>query len=152
MVDDLQRKCLDQPKPTPVTGPKATERKQNAKDGLYYVWIPDGSFQMGCSGEGECKPDEKPPHQVRIGKGFWMGETEVTQEAYAKVTGGKRPSNCNGSRSFPLNFSHCFPPSWALSVSHGASRTRSGGEEFGAPRGRSSRWNAQGLGSGTSPP
>jgi len=48
-----------------------------------YVWIPPGSFRMGCSpGDNECFPNEKPPHQVTITKGFWMGQTEVTVGAY----------------------------------------------------------------------
>jgi sulfatase modifying factor 1 len=40
---------------------------------------------MGCStGDRECDADEKPLHQVTISKGFWMGETEVTVEAYKR--------------------------------------------------------------------
>jgi formylglycine-generating enzyme required for sulfatase activity len=73
----------------------------NAKDGLTYVWIPAGSFMMGCSpGDNECGDDEKPPHEVNITKGFWIGQTEVTQEAYEKVT-GKKLSNYKGAR-FPV--------------------------------------------------
>ena len=41
-------------------------------------------------------------------------------------------ANCNGSQSFPLKFSHCFPPSLALSVSHGVSGRRKR-RRFGAP-------------------
>ncbi len=60
----------------------------NPKDGLTYVWIPPGTFRMGCSpGDSECRDDEKPRHQVTISKGFWMGQTEVTQEAYERVMG-----------------------------------------------------------------
>src|SRR5437667_5525369 len=48
----------------------------NAKDGQMYVWIPAGSFQMGCSeGDKECYEDEKPAHPVQITKGFWIGQT-----------------------------------------------------------------------------
>jgi serine/threonine-protein kinase len=37
--------------------------KVNPRDGLKYVWIPPGTFIMGCSpGDTECKDDEKPPH------------------------------------------------------------------------------------------
>jgi formylglycine-generating enzyme required for sulfatase activity len=57
----------------------------NPKDGLTYVWIPAGTFMMGCSlGDTECADDEKPAHQVTITKGFWMGETEVTVGAYKR--------------------------------------------------------------------
>jgi len=48
-----------------------------------YVPIPAGSFLMGCSpGDGECFPNEKPAHEVRISKAFQMGQTEVTAENF----------------------------------------------------------------------
>jgi hypothetical protein len=59
--------------------------RTNPGDGQPYVWIPPGEFQMGCSpGDNECSDNEKPPHTVRITRGFWLGETEVTQAAYEK--------------------------------------------------------------------
>jgi formylglycine-generating enzyme required for sulfatase activity len=61
--------------------------RENPRDGLKYVWIPPGSFMMGCSpGDTECKDDEKPSHQVTISKGFWIGQTEVTVGAYKRFT------------------------------------------------------------------
>ena len=40
---------------------------------------------MGCSaGDTECEDDEKPPHEVTISKGFWLGQTEVTVAAYQR--------------------------------------------------------------------
>jgi serine/threonine-protein kinase len=63
--------------------------KVNPKDGLKYVWIPAGSFRMGCSpGDTECFDTEKPPHQVTITKGFWLGQTEVTVKAYKRFARG----------------------------------------------------------------
>ena len=71
-------------------------KKINPKDGLTYIWIPPGSFMMGCSpGDTECYADEKPSHRVEITKGFWIGETPVTQEAYERVT-GSNPSHFKG--------------------------------------------------------
>ena len=62
--------------------------QENPKDGLKYVWIPPGTFMMGCSpGDKECRDDEKPAHQVTITKGFWIGQTEVTVGAYRRFTG-----------------------------------------------------------------
>ena len=59
--------------------------QENPKDGLRYVWIPPGSFMMGCSpGDDECFDEEKPSHQVTISKGFWIGQTEVTAGAYKR--------------------------------------------------------------------
>jgi formylglycine-generating enzyme required for sulfatase activity len=67
----------------------------NPKGGLKYVWIPPGSFVMGCSPEdNECYPDEKPSHLVTITKGFWVGQTEVTvgaYKAYSAATGQPMP-------------------------------------------------------------
>jgi formylglycine-generating enzyme required for sulfatase activity len=58
----------------------------NPKDGLTYVWIPPGTFTMGCSpGDTECKPDEAPSHLVELPEGFWLGQTEVTNAAYRRV-------------------------------------------------------------------
>jgi formylglycine-generating enzyme required for sulfatase activity len=57
---------------------------------------------MGCSpGDAECASDEKPARQVTIGKGFWMGQTPVTQEAYQRVT-GKSPGYFKGAK-FPAD-------------------------------------------------
>ncbi len=65
--------------------PPAGTVRENPKDGLKYVWIPPGSFQMGCSpGDKECGGDEKPPHRVTLTKGFWLGQTEVTVGAYKR--------------------------------------------------------------------
>jgi formylglycine-generating enzyme required for sulfatase activity len=78
---------------TDPTGRHAGDSKLNPKDGLTYVWIPSGSFMMGCSpADNECDADEKPAHRVTITKGFWLGETPVTQAAYQRVT-GRNPSN-----------------------------------------------------------
>ena len=71
------------------------QARENPKDGLKYVWIPPGTFMMGCSpGDNECDGDEKPAHQVTITKGFWIGQTPVTVGAYkrfARATGRQMP-------------------------------------------------------------
>jgi formylglycine-generating enzyme required for sulfatase activity len=62
--------------------------RTNPKDGLQYVWIPPGTFTMGCSpGDLECADNEKPAHRATITKGFWLGQTEVTQAAWQRVLG-----------------------------------------------------------------
>ena len=60
--------------------------------GMKLVWIPAGNFMMG-SDSGES--NEKPIHSVRISKGFYMGQTEVTQAQYTAVM-GTNPSNFKG--------------------------------------------------------
>lgn len=75
-------------------GKTAGETRINAKDGLTYVWIPAGTFRMGCSpGDHQCRdrePGYRPgpweePHTVTLTRGFWMGQTLVTHEAYKRV-------------------------------------------------------------------
>ena len=87
--------------PTKEAGrlPISTQPKVNPKDGLAYVPIPAGSFEMGCSpGDQECdKTDELLRHTVEITKGFLLGRTEVTQEAFEKVMPVKNPSYFKGS-------------------------------------------------------
>jgi len=66
--------------------PAAGQKWKNPIDGLTYVWIPPGKFRMGCSpGDDECNDDEKPPREVQIENGFWLGQTEVTQAAWKKI-------------------------------------------------------------------
>jgi formylglycine-generating enzyme required for sulfatase activity len=76
-------------------GPVVGTVRENPKDGLKYVWIPPGTFIMGCSpSDTECERDEKPPHLVTITKGYWLGQTEVTVGAYkrfAAATGTAMP-------------------------------------------------------------
>ena len=85
-----------------VDVPERSGRRLNARDGLYYVWVPPGTFRMGCSpGDLACSNDEKLARQVTIPKGFWMGQTEITQEAYQKVV-GKNPSDFKGDPKLPV--------------------------------------------------
>ena len=84
-VREVAPKPVVDKKPEPPAGPVKGDVKVNPKDGLRYVFIPHGTFRMGCSaGDGDCHDDEKPSHDVRISKGFWMGQTDVTVEAYKK--------------------------------------------------------------------
>src|SRR5271156_3250253 len=72
-----------------VTGAMACscsgQTRRNPKDGLIYVWVPAGSYAMGCSADDECFDWETSPKTVKIDTGFWMGQTEVTQRAYVLV-------------------------------------------------------------------
>jgi formylglycine-generating enzyme required for sulfatase activity len=67
--------------------PKRGDLKTSPKDGLKYVWIPAGKFTQGCSlGDNECYLDEFPTRDITLTRGFWLGQTEVTQAAYQKIT------------------------------------------------------------------
>ncbi|PWT98568.1 MAG: hypothetical protein C5B51_29175, partial [Terriglobia bacterium] len=85
-----------------VPQPAAPQPKTriNPADGQTYVWIAPGTFTMGCSaGDSECKDDEKPTHPVAITKGFWLGQTEVTNAAYHMVMHQQAPS---GDTTLPV--------------------------------------------------
>jgi sulfatase modifying factor 1 len=54
------------------------------------VWIPGGEFSMGCEDPTPCPcggpdpmPDARPIHRVAV-DGFWMDQTEVTNEQFRK--------------------------------------------------------------------
>ena len=73
---------------------------------------PPGTFRMGCasSADGPCENNEKPSHDVQIAKGFWMGQTDVTMEAY------KRYSRAAGKAmpDEPVFFGRKLNPQWSL--------------------------------------
>lgn len=50
-------------------------------------WCPPGTFMMGSPANEPGRDAYETPHRVRLTRGFWMGETEVTQEQWTAVTG-----------------------------------------------------------------
>ncbi len=85
----------NQENPSPAS-PILPERRPgdvtiNPKDGLEYVWIPPGTFTMGCSADDtECNEDERPAHEVTITKGLWLGQTSVTVGAWRRYRAATR--------------------------------------------------------------
>ncbi len=74
----------------------------NPNDGLTYVWVPAGKFTMGCSpGDTNCDYNET-PHEVTLDRGFWMGQTLVTQGAYKHIT-GENPSFYKHGEQYPVD-------------------------------------------------
>lgn len=58
------------------------------------VWVPGGEFSMGCSdptdlpnGGPDSMPDARPIHRVYV-DGFWMDQTEVTNDQFAAFVQG----------------------------------------------------------------
>jgi formylglycine-generating enzyme required for sulfatase activity len=95
---------------TAVTNPPektstAMTTRVNPKDGLTYVWIPSGTFRMGCSEtDTQCYNSERPAHQVTLSKGFWIGQTAVTVAAYKKFidsSGAQMPGYQRGDQ-YPI--------------------------------------------------
>ena len=73
-----------------VTEPSAGERKVWTLGGAEFAmrWIPAGRFLMGSGADDtEAFDSEKPQREVTITRGFWMGETPVTQGQYQAITG-----------------------------------------------------------------
>jgi len=68
-----------------LSGLTAGAVADNPKDRSRYVWIPSGTFTMGCSpGDTECFDNEKPSHNVTMSKGFWMAQTETRVGVYKR--------------------------------------------------------------------
>ena len=62
------------------------------------AWIPPGEFEMGSR-----DPKDEGRHRVRLTKGYWMAQIEVTQREYNKVTGAN-PSRFAGSPYLPVDW------------------------------------------------
>jgi RNA polymerase sigma factor (sigma-70 family) len=60
-----------------LEGSKAGDRKELAP-GIAFRWCPPGNFRMGEGGE---------TIDVELSKGFWLGETEITQGQWQKLMG-----------------------------------------------------------------
>jgi formylglycine-generating enzyme required for sulfatase activity len=69
--------------------------------GTPMVWIPPGEFEMGA-GDPKDKASEC-RHRVRLTRGYWMAQTEVTQGEFIKVT-GLNPSRITGSPYLPVDW------------------------------------------------
>jgi formylglycine-generating enzyme required for sulfatase activity len=50
-------------------------------------WCPPGSFNMGSPKEESGSSEEEPLHKVTISRGFWIAETETTQNQWQAVRG-----------------------------------------------------------------
>ena len=67
------------------TEPDEPRIKVNPIDGLEYVRIPAGTFQMGAiPGDDDSRDKEKPQHPVTISNGLWLAKTPVTVAAYKR--------------------------------------------------------------------
>ena len=52
-----------------------------------FVWIPAGEFDMGSPESEENRDSDEVLHHVKLTKGFWALETEVTQALYQEIMG-----------------------------------------------------------------
>lgn len=74
-------------------GEEAGEIAKITVKGVEYAfcWCPAGTFQMGAPEDELGFGAEETQHEVKISKGFWMLQTEVTQKMYTSII-GKNPS------------------------------------------------------------
>lgn len=64
--------------------PRRIERTQ---DSMVMVLVPAGTFQMGATpGDTEAKDNEKPRHAVTLSSAYYMDETPVTNEQFARFS------------------------------------------------------------------
>ena len=63
--------------------------------GLAVRWIPAGRFTMGSPGSEEGRSSDEIQHEVVLSQGFFMAETECTQEQWEMVM-GSNPSDFKG--------------------------------------------------------
>jgi sulfatase modifying factor 1 len=78
--------------------PAAGKRCKSAIVGSPLAWIERGTFEMGSS-----RPDDVRRQTVTLTKGFWIGQTEVTQRDYRQVM-GVNPSRIGGSEYLPVDW------------------------------------------------
>jgi serine/threonine-protein kinase len=70
--------------PPAPEGASVAAARTSPVDGLDYMRIPPGTFQMGCVPGDACDADEQPRHPVTLGRAFWIGRSEVTVAAYKR--------------------------------------------------------------------
>ncbi len=105
---ELQRKAESTPKeivstlssePEPEEQqPKHGERWQEEAVGMWFRYLPEGTFQMGSPESEKERFDDETLHQVKLTRGFRIGETEVTQDQWKQLAGNNpsRFKDCGG--------------------------------------------------------
>lgn len=75
---------------------KKTHEVGSGPSGFDMVWMQPGTFVMGSPDNEPDRGKDENQHQVTLTKGFYLGETEVTQAQYRQVM-GKLPKDCGTS-------------------------------------------------------
>jgi formylglycine-generating enzyme required for sulfatase activity len=68
---------------------------------MAFRWCPPGTFLMGSPESEAGRYYDEVQHQVTLSKGFWLGETVVTQAQWKSVM-GNNPSLFKGSDCLPV--------------------------------------------------
>ena len=81
------------------TGPQRGDRKTLTLPGgatMTMIYVAPGSFMMGSPSTEEGRSGDETQHHVTLTKGYWLGETEVTQAQWESVM-GDNPSRFKGA-------------------------------------------------------
>jgi formylglycine-generating enzyme required for sulfatase activity len=94
--------------PQPAEAHKVSDAWTDPVTGMAFVWVPGGSFEMGCGSWagstmlfGDCQNSELPVRTVRLA-GFWLGKFEVTQGQWRQVM-GSNPSYFKNGDNYPVD-------------------------------------------------
>lgn len=99
-------------------GKKAGEVREFASTlKIKFCWCPAGSFRMGTEQIQNSIFGDETPVEVTLSKGFWMGQTEVTQRQWVDLM-GTSPWTTNRSAAFSpgVKTGDDYP---AVFISHG---------------------------------
>ena len=66
-----------------------------------FRWCPAGTFKMGSPEGEEGRDTDETQHLVTLTRGFWMGETEVTQGLWREVM-GNNPAYFQNGDDYPV--------------------------------------------------
>ena len=71
-----------------LQGKRAGELRSFAAQRIKMRWCPPGTFKMGSPASDEdADDDEQPQITVRLTRGYWLGQSEVTQVLWERVMG-----------------------------------------------------------------
>ena len=91
-------------------GTAAGELSSSPHQGITYVWIPPGTFKMGCvRGDTHCGDDEK-QHPVTLTHGFWIGQKEVTVGEYLRYVKAHQGTDMPPAPAFNKGWGHGNQP------------------------------------------
>ena len=68
-------------------GQRPGQLREDNRAGLRLRWCPPGEFVMGSPLDEPGRDEDEDQHPVRLTRGFWLGETEVTQGQWQAVMG-----------------------------------------------------------------
>ena len=89
----VQAKPANEPNTPPKTGRTPEKNRIIPGLGIEFVYVKAGTFLMGSAESGPN--DEKPVHQVKITRDYWMGTCEITQAQWRALM-GTDPSKYKG--------------------------------------------------------